>query len=69
MGIPSSLTLLEDEARKSEQVLARQRQLIEDLRADGHRTTEAEEVLRRYEVVHEGRLAKLETLLSQQTGD
>jgi len=54
------MELLEVEARKSEQKLARQRQLIEDLRRDGHRTTEAETVLRRFEAAYQALLAKLE---------
>jgi hypothetical protein len=59
---PSRLELLEVGARKSEQDLARQRQLIEDLRFDGHRTTEAEAVLQRFEATHQGLLAKLGAL-------
>jgi hypothetical protein len=60
--VPSRLELLEVGTRKSEQDLARQRQLIEDLRFDGYRTTEAEAVLRRFEATHQGLLVKLEAL-------
>lgn len=60
--VPSRLELLEVGAKKSEQDLARQRQLIEDLRFDGHRTTEAEAVLQRFEATHQGLLAKLRAL-------
>ena len=49
-------------ARKGEQDLARQRQLIEDLRCDGHRTTEAEDVLLRFETAFQAVLAKLNAL-------
>jgi len=49
-------------ARKGEQDLARQRQLIEDLRLDGHRTTEAEVVLQRFETAHQALLSKLNAL-------
>ena len=49
-------------ARKGEQDLARQRQLVEDLRLDGHRTTEAEAVLLRFEAIHEALLSNLNGL-------
>ena len=65
-AVPSRLELLEVGARKSEQDLARQRQLIEDLCFDGHRTTEAEAVLQRFEATHQGLLAKLEALRGEQ---
>ena len=48
--------------RKGEQDLVRQRQLIEDLRLDGHRATEAEDVLKRFEMVYQALLAKLNAL-------
>jgi len=56
------LELLQAVLRKGEQDLARQRQLIEDLRGDGHRTTEAEDVLRRFETAFQAVLAKLNAL-------
>ena len=49
-------------ARNGEQDPARQRQLIEELRLDGHRTTEAEAVLQRFEAIHQALLSKLNTL-------
>ena len=58
----SRLELLQAGARKGEQDLARQRQLIEDLRLDGHRTTEAEGVLERFETAYQALLAKLNVL-------
>jgi hypothetical protein len=58
----SRLELLQAVARKGEQDLARQRQLIEDLRLDGHRTTEAEVVLQRFETAHQALLSKLNAL-------
>jgi hypothetical protein len=59
---PSRLELLQAVARKGEQDLARQRQLIEDLRLDGHRTTEAEDVLQRFQTAYQALLAKLNAL-------
>ena len=58
----SRLELLQAVARKGEQDLVRQRQLIEDLRRDGHRTTEAEDVLQRFEKTYQALLAKLNML-------
>jgi len=58
----SRLELLQAVARKGEQDLARQRQLIEDLRLDGHRTAEAEVVLQRFETAHQALLSKLNAL-------
>jgi hypothetical protein len=49
-------------ARKGEQDLARQRQLIEDLSLDGHRPTEAEVVLQRFEIARQALLSKLNAL-------
>ena len=49
-------------ARKGEQDLARQRQLVEDLRLDGHRTIEAEAVLQRFEAIYQALLSKLNGL-------
>ena len=49
-------------ARKADQDLARQRQLIEDLRLDGDRPTEAEAVLQRFEAIHQALLSKLNAL-------
>jgi len=56
------LELLQAIARKGEEDLARQRQLIEDLRLDGHRTTEAEDVLQRFETAYQALLVKLNAL-------
>jgi hypothetical protein len=56
------LELLQAVARKGEQDLARQRQIIEDLRLDGHRTTEAEDVLQRFQTAYQALLAKLNAL-------
>ena len=58
----SRVELLQAAARKGEQDLARQRQLIEDLRLDGSRTTEAEDVLQRFETAYRALLAKLYAL-------
>ena len=58
----SRLELLQAVARKAEQDLARQRQVIEDQRLDGHRTTEAEAVLQRFESIHQALLSKLNGL-------
>ena len=55
----SRLELLQAIARKDEKDLARQRQLIEDLRLDGHRTTEAEDVL---QTAYQALLVKLNAL-------
>ena len=48
--LASRIELLEAVAAKSEKAVARQRCLIEDLRANGHRHADAEEELQRYEV-------------------
>ena len=48
--LASRIELLEAVAAKSEKAVARQRCLIEDLRANGHRYADAEEELQRYEV-------------------
>ena len=58
----SRLELLQAVARKGEQDLARRRQLIEDLRLDGHSTTEAEAVLQRFDAIHQALLSKLHAL-------
>ena len=58
----SRLELLRSATLKSEQDVARQRQMIENLRTDGHRTTEAEAVLQRFEASRQGLLAKLASL-------
>jgi hypothetical protein len=58
----SRLELLQAVVRKLEQDFARQRQLIEGLRRDGHRTTEAEDVLQRFETAYQALLAKLNAL-------
>jgi hypothetical protein len=55
------LKMLQAVARKAEQDLARQRQLIEDLRLDGHRTSAAEDVLHRFETIHQALLGKLKS--------
>jgi hypothetical protein len=59
------LALLQAVLTKSEQGLARQRQLIEELRCDGHRTTEAEDVLLRFETAYQALLAKLNALRAE----
>jgi hypothetical protein len=58
----SRMELLEAMAAKGEKALARQRCLMEELRADGHRTADAEEVLQRYETSHRRLLEKLAAL-------
>ena len=50
---------------KASETFARQRQLIEDLRLDGHRTSEAEEVLQRFETAYQTLLTKLNALSSE----
>jgi hypothetical protein len=64
----SRLELLQAVARKAEQDLARQRQRIEDLRLDGHGTTEAEVTLRRFETARQALLSKLNALSGAATG-
>ena len=61
-SVSSRVELLQAVLRKSEQGLARQRQLIVDLRCDGHRTIEAEDVLLRFETAYQALLAKLNAL-------
>ena len=56
------MELLEAMAAKGEKALARQRRLMEELRADGHRTADAEEVLQRYEAAQRRLLEKLAAL-------
>jgi len=58
----SRLELLQAAVTKGEQDLARKRQLIEDLRLDGHRMTEAEDVLKKFETAYQAMLAKLNAL-------
>jgi hypothetical protein len=48
-AIQTQLARADEAIMKGEQQLARQRQLIEDLRRDGHRTTEASGVLEKWE--------------------
>ena len=67
-GVGGTGELLQAAARKIEQDLARHRQLIEDLRRDGHRTTEAEDVLQRFETAYQALLAKLNALRGERTG-
>ena len=67
--IPSRLSLLEAVARKGELDLVRRRQLLEDLRFDGHGTTEAEAALQRFEAAYAGLLAKLEALRGEQAAN
>jgi hypothetical protein len=43
--LATRLDLLQAATRKSDEALARQRQLIDDLHFDGYRTAEAEQVL------------------------
>ena len=61
-SVSGRLELLQAVLRKSEQGLARQRQLIEDLRCDGYGTIEAEEVLLRFETAYQALLTKLNAL-------
>lgn len=61
-SIRGRLELLQAVARKGEQDMARQRQLIDDLRLDGQRTTEAEDVLQKFETMHQALLGKLHAL-------
>jgi hypothetical protein len=65
-ALANRLELLQSATFKSEQALARQRQLIDDLRSDGGRTTEAEAVLQRFEAARQGLLAKLACLQQEQ---
>jgi hypothetical protein len=65
-ALTNRLELLQSASLKSEQALARQRQLIDDLRFDGLGTTEAEAVLQRFEVTRKGLLAKLAHLQEEQ---
>jgi hypothetical protein len=65
-SLASRLELLQSATLKSEQALARQRQLIDDLRFDGHRTTAAEAVLQRFEANRQCLLAKLACLQQEQ---
>lgn len=58
----SRLELFEEGVRKSEQDLARQRRVIEDLRSEGYETTQAEAVLKRFEAAHDLLQAKLRGL-------
>jgi hypothetical protein len=58
----SRIELFEAMAAKGEKALARQRRLMEELRADGHRTADAEEVLQRYEAAQRRLLEKLAAL-------
>ena len=61
-SVSSRLELLQAAVRKGEQDLARQRQLIEDLRLDGRRTTEAEDALQSFETAYQALLAELNAL-------
>jgi hypothetical protein len=61
-ALANRLELLQSATLKSEEALARQRQLIDDLRFDGLGTTEAEAVLQRFEATRQGLLAKLACL-------
>ena len=65
-ALANRLELLQSASLKSEQALARQRQLIDDLRSDGLGTTEAEAVLQRFEATRQGLLAKLACLQEEQ---
>jgi hypothetical protein len=65
-SLASRLELLQSATLKSEQDVARQRQLIDDLRTDGHGTTEAETILQRFEASRQGLLAKLASLQQAQ---
>jgi hypothetical protein len=63
------LQLLQSVARKGEQDLVRQRQLLEDLRFDCHSTTEAEAALQKFEAAYASLLAKLEALRGAQAAN
>ena len=65
-ALANRLERLQSATLQSEQALARQRQLIDDLRSDGYRTTEAEAVLQRFEANRQGLLAKLACLQEEQ---
>lgn len=65
-SLASRLELLQAATLKSEQALARQRQLVDDLRSDGYGTSEAEAVLQRFEANRQGLLAKLACLQQEQ---
>jgi hypothetical protein len=67
--LANRLELLQSATLKSEQALARQRQLIDDLRSDGHRSTDAEVVLQRFEATRQGLLAKLASLQEERLAD
>jgi hypothetical protein len=56
------LELLEAGARKAERDLARQQQLIEDLRLAGYRTVEAEDFVQRFQTAYQALLTKLNVL-------
>jgi hypothetical protein len=58
----SRMELLGAMAAKGEKALARQRRLMEEQRADGHRIADAEEVLQWYEASHRRLLEKLAAL-------
>jgi hypothetical protein len=60
--LATRLDLLQAATRKSDEALARQRQLIDDLRSAGYRTAEAEQVLQRFEATRQGLLTKLALL-------
>jgi hypothetical protein len=65
-SVSSRLELLQAVLTKSEQGLARQRQLIKDLRCAGHRTTEVEDALLRFEAAYQALLAKLNALRGEE---
>jgi hypothetical protein len=65
----SRLQLLEAVARKGDQDLIRQRQLLEDLHFDGHSTTDAEAALQKLEAAYSNVLAKLEALRRAQAAN
>jgi hypothetical protein len=60
--LATRLDLLQAATRKSDEALARRRQLIDDLRSAGYRTAEAEQVLQRFEATRQGLLTKLALL-------
>jgi hypothetical protein len=66
-ALATRLELLQAATRKSDDALTRQRQLINDLRSDGHLTAEAEQVLEKFEAARQGLLAKLALLQGVRT--
>ena len=66
-SLSNRLELLEARVVKSEDFLARLRQLIEDLRFDGLATTEAEAMHRKFETATQALLAKRDAVRLEST--